>query len=156
MKFGNQNSSHSLLCPHAEPHFLTWHEETAVVLEGVGRPQSQPLSGQPNPGAHTLLLHQPLGPILPHSHSPVTLSTGRGLGKLGTIIWGKCPFPLSKVNPSRGESMLSFWYLFFPCAFQMLKFTQWKMSGFLSKCTLPCPKGKNFVHRSNACHTSYL
>lgn len=132
---------------------LAWGDEGGSPDRETAGPQSQPLSGQPNPGAHTLALHQPLGPILPHPILPLSPFPLAEVYKLGTIIRGKYPFPLSKVNPSRGEKYVKFLDTSSSLVFQMLKFTQRKRSGFLSKCTLPCPKGKNFVHKSNACHT---
>lgn len=140
--------------PHAEPHFWPgMRRRRWQSWEGDGRPtistaqraaESRSTHACPPSasGAHPASLHSP--------PSPFPLAE---VYKLGTIIWGKCPFPLSKVNPSRGEKYVKFLDTSSSLVFQMLKFTQWKRSGFLSKCTLPCPKGKNFVHRSNACHT---
>lgn len=155
MKSGNQNSSHSpLLCPARGASLLTWHEETKVaVLRGRRPAHNLNRSAGSRIQEHTRLPSISLwGPsfLTPFSPSPFPLAE---VYKLGTIIWGKCPFPLGKVNPSRGEKYVKFLDTSSSLVFQMLKFTQWKRSGFLSKCTLPCPKGKNFVHKSNACHT---
>lgn len=140
--------------PHVEPLFWPGRRRWGTQSwEGNGRPLISTAQRAAESRTTQAWLPSASGanPSALHS-SPVTLSIGR-VYKLGTIIWGRFPFPLSKVNPSRGEKYVKFLDTSSSLVFQMLKFTQRKRSGFLSKCTLPCPKGKNFVHKSNACHT---